>query len=169
MQSYLPLNFLQEKIISLQTALFFSLSPSVIKFPVSVIRVLHIDKAGQIWFCAHGPLQSARRTDNSFPSHLQFFRKGEQFFLRIKGRASVVNDPGEIKELFFVKNEMITDIFTGRVMLIKVQIQYADYFERKPPAEKTAWRNIPAQLFELFFKPYEPSHKPQRTFVLPIN
>jgi general stress protein 26 len=166
MQSYLPLNFLQERINTLQTALFFSMSASVLKFPVSVINVLTVDEAGQIWFCMPAPIQSIKEFDDEFHSMLQFFRKDENFYLKIQGKAFIINDPEQISNIFFVNDGTKKDILRGRFVLIKVQMQYADYFERKQRAEKSAPRNIPAQLYNLLFKPYEVANKPQRIFNL---
>jgi hypothetical protein len=166
MQSCLPLNFLQEKIDSLQTALFFSLTDSVLKIPTAVINVITVDEAGQIWFCMPAPSQSIKEFDDEFYSRLQFFRKGNNFYLMIQGKAFIVNDPEEVNNIFFVDDEIKRDVNFGRIILIKVKIQCADYFERKPDALKSEVKNIPAQLYNLFFKPHEEAHKPQRIFNL---
>ncbi len=168
MQSYLPLNFLQEKINRLQTALFFNLTSSLLRFPVSVIYVLKVDEAGQIWFCMPGPVHSVKEYDSSFLSHLQFFRKGESFYLKIQGKAFIVNDPEEINDVPYISPQMKCNIHEGAVTLVKVQIRYADYFENRPDLKKPNLKNIPMQLYNLLFKPYE-SSQPQRIVLLPFN
>ena len=166
MRSYLPLNFLQEKINALQTALFFSMSSSVLKFPVTIINALKVDEAGQIWFCLPAPVQSIKEFDDGFHSLLQFFRKGQSFYLKIQGKAFIVSDPEQVSNIFFIGDDIKRDIILGMSVLIKVQIQCADYFESRQLTEKAELKSIPAQLYDLLFKPQGPAYKPQRIFIL---
>jgi hypothetical protein len=168
MDSYLPLHFLQEKINTLQTALFFSMSESVLKFPVSVIKVVQVDEAGQIWFCIPTSVQPSQFGEK-FYSMLQFFRKGENFYLKIQGNAFILNDGEQINNMHYLPNQIKNEITCGTTALVKVQIQFADYFESQPLVKKTERKNFPSHVYNLFFKPYHPPLKSQRTFLIPGN
>jgi general stress protein 26 len=131
MVTYLPLFFLQEKINELETALFYNLSSSVLKTYTTVVRTLITDDCGQIWFCIPSHGRQVNEFDKQFPAQLQFFKKGKNFHVRINGRAFIVNDPEEINTITWADNKIKMEALTGNLMLIKVKIQYADYFEQK--------------------------------------
>ncbi len=169
MDSYLPLHFLQEKIHTLQTALFFSMSESVLKFPVSVIKVVKVDEAGQIWFCIPISSQPLQPFEEGFFSMLQFFRKGENFYLKIQGNAFILNEVERINNMHYLPNQIKNEIKSGTTILVKVQIQFADYFESQPLVKKTERKSFPSQVYNLFFKPYHPPLKFQRIFFVPGN
>jgi general stress protein 26 len=137
MVTYLPLFFLQEKINELQTSLFYNLSTSVLKTPNSVVKALTTDDAGQIWFCMPVYGKFVNEFDKEFPSLLQFFKKGKNFHVRINGKAFIVNDPEEVNSISWADQSIKDDAIAGRLMLIKVKIEYADYFERKQKARQT--------------------------------
>jgi hypothetical protein len=151
MVRYLPLFFLQGKINDLQTALFYNLSGSVFKTPTSVIYSLKTDDCGQIWFCM--PVNgSINELDKEFPSLLQFFKKGKHFHVKINGRAFIVNDPEEVNAISWADDKMKNDAIAGKMMLLKVKIQYADYFEQKHKQAKnelvSILKNVYGSVFE---------------------
>ena len=152
MVTYLPLFFLQEKINELQTALFYNFSSSVFKVPTTVVRALTTDDCGQIWFCmpVHGSF--INEFDEQFPSLLQFFKKGKKFHVRINGRAFIVNDPEEINNISWASNEIKIEALTGKLMLLKVKIQYADYFEQKEEQTKTEWNTVLKNIYTFLFE-----------------
>jgi general stress protein 26 len=156
MFTYLRLYFLQEKIKELQTALFYNLSSSVFKIPTSVVNVMETDDCGQIWFCLppHGSL--VNELDKEFPSLLQFFRKGKNFHVRINGKAHIVNDPEEVNTISWANDEMKNQAITRKVILIKVKIEFADYFEQKQRAKqrqtKREWVGFLKDIFAFVFE-----------------
>jgi hypothetical protein len=151
MVTYLPLFFLQEKINDLQTALFYNLSGSVLKTPTSVINALKTDDCGQIWFCmpANG---CVNELDKEFPSLLQFFKKGKNFHVKINGRAFIVNDPEEVNTISWASDQIKNDAITGKLMLLKVKIEYADYFEQKQKQAKTEWVSVLKNVYSFVFE-----------------
>ncbi|HLY70285.1 MAG TPA: hypothetical protein VKR53_11200 [Puia sp.] len=151
MVTHLPLFFLQEKINDLQTALFYNLSGSVFKTPTSVIHALRTDDCGQIWFSlpANGCINEL---DKEFPSFLQFFKKGKNFHVKINGRAFIVNDPEEVNSISWADNKMKNDAITGKLMLLKVKIQYADYFGQKQKQAKIEWVSILKNIYSFVFE-----------------
>jgi len=135
MQTNLSLKFLQEKINALQTALFSNMSTSVLRIPTSIIYVMKVDDAGQIWFCLPAPSQ-LNEFERKFCCDLQFFKKGKDFYLKVTGKGFIVKDPEELADLDFIDQDFKRQIVSGKLMLIKVSIQAADYFENKPEPEK---------------------------------
>ena len=71
--THLP--FLQEKISDLRSALFFSLTNSVLKIPTTIVTALRVDEVGQVWFFVNRPMQNIQEFDREFPARLEFFKK----------------------------------------------------------------------------------------------
>jgi hypothetical protein len=120
--------FLQNKIQGIGSALFYSLSSAVLKFPTSIVSTLKVDEMGNIWFFANRPEQHLAEFDWEFPAQMQFYRKGKGYYLQVTGKACIVNDPEEVNSLVGLPEETRAKAF--RVMvLIKVQINHANYYE----------------------------------------
>jgi general stress protein 26 len=134
-QTFLP--FLQEKISDLRSALLFSLSDSVLKMSTTIVTALKVDDVGQIWFFVHRPVQNIQEFDKEFPARLEFFKKGKNFYLRILGKACIVNDPEEVNGLVSVSEEVKSKAM-NHLVLVKVKIQSAEYMENTP-AETMGW------------------------------
>lgn len=129
------LRFLQEKIKELRSALFFSQSTSLLRILTSIVSVLKVDDLGQMWFFVPRPRQALHEFEREFPVKLEFFRKGKPFFLHITGKAFIITDPEEINNLV---EEEVREQAKGLLVLIKVKIGNADYFE-SPSPETVGW------------------------------
>jgi hypothetical protein len=57
--------FLHERIINLG-ARFFNLSESVLRLPTSIVRIIHVDEYGYIWFFMQKPQQQLNEFEKSF-------------------------------------------------------------------------------------------------------
>ncbi len=132
MQKNLSLQFLQEKINHLKTAIFFNSSSSLCKIPTSIIQVIKVDELGQIWFCLPSANRLIEETDTCFFSELRFFRKGKNFHLKITGKGLIVHNNEEINEINFLDTEFKKLILFRKMTLIKILIQTEDYFEAQP-------------------------------------
>ena len=97
---------LQKKISELRSALFFSLGESVLRMPTTIVTALKVDDVGQIWFFVNRPMQNIQEFDREFPARLEFCRKGKSFYLKILGKACIVNDPEELHGLVDVSPEI---------------------------------------------------------------
>jgi len=124
--THLP--FLQQKIYDLRSALFFSLSNAVLKMPTTIVTALKVDEVGQVWFFVNRPLQQIQEFDKEFPARLEFFKKGKPFFLKIMGKACIINDPEEVNGLVSVSEEIKTKAM-NQLVLVKVKIQSVEYVE----------------------------------------
>ena len=108
------LNFLQEKILEIGSAIFFNLSDSVLKLPTSLVSTLKVDEFGFVWFFIQKPKQNVQEFDNEFPVRLDFFKKGKSYFLQVMGKGWVVDVV--VITFYFVSNQ--------RVLLSIIQIRY---------------------------------------------
>src|SRR5438876_11438016 len=88
---------LKSKIMELQSALFFTESSSLVKLPTHVISEAEVDAEGQIWFVIPKPAQHIEAFDKEIPAKLDYFKKGKEFFVKVKGLACLMTDTAEIE------------------------------------------------------------------------
>lgn len=134
------LSFLQEKIREIGSALFFNLSESVLKLPTSIVSTLKVDDYGFVWFFVQKPMQNLKEFDTEFPVRLDFFRKGSGCFLQVNGKGWVVTDPEEMNS-FVTLPEDAKKVAMNEMVLVKVKIMRAEYFETKTLNQQTWWQN----------------------------
>jgi len=153
MTNHLPLSFVQQKIIELRNALFFPVTESLLKLSVCIVNVIKVDELGQIWFAIPLPVQDIRESDKSFASKLDFFRHGKKFYLKIAGMAYIVTDPEEINTIQ-IDTAIKERARSQELVLMKVKITHADYFENKPEAvvHHSFFKDIFAFFQKLIFK-----------------
>ncbi len=132
------LSFLQAKIASIGTALFFCENKYMLPYPAYIIRALKTDDQGYIWFFISRNGNEKLSYDALFPADLEFYRKGFPYVLKIGGQASLVNDK-EMTDHFmqdlFGKTISIKEEAISGVLLVKVKIQNAaskELVTRKP-------------------------------------
>ena len=156
MLQHSDLRFLQEKIQDLRSALFFSQNSSLLKISTTIVSIMKTDELGQVWFFVPRPSQALHEFDREFPARLEFFRKGRRFFLHITGRAFIVNDPEEINGLVY---DDIKEKTSDHMVLIKVKMLKADYFESLPASTAGWWRELRKQMHSWLFNT-RPGYKP---------
>ena len=78
---------LKSKIMELQSALFFNESKSIVKLPTHVISDVELDSEGSIWFVIPKPSMHIEAYDKEIPAKLDFFKKGTDFFVKVRGTA----------------------------------------------------------------------------------
>jgi hypothetical protein len=137
--------FLQEKIMELQQALFFDLSTSVLKLPTSVINALHVDEIGQVWFFINKPSQNTNEFENEFRSRLDFYKKGKNFYLHLRGKASIVSDPKGINNVIGFPDEYRQQA-SGNVILVKLKISDINYFPLRAVVPAVDTRGVKIQI-----------------------
>ncbi len=151
------MHFLQEKIQDLKNALFFSQNTSLLRMATTIISVLKVDELGQMWFFVPKPQQALQEFDREFPVRLEFFRKGKQFFLHVAGKAFIVTDPEEINSLV---HDDIRELAGDHMVLIKVRMMKADYFESPDHSHQMGWwRDLRNQVYSWMFNT-RPGYKP---------
>jgi general stress protein 26 len=146
------LPFLQHKIQGIGSALFYSLSSSVLKFPTSIVTALKVDEAGNVWFFINKPGQQLQEFDWEFPARMQFYRKGKGYFLEVAGKACIVNDPEEVNGLVDMAEE-IKRKACKELVLIKVKINQAQYYDYQGQAPKNTLKGWMTRLYSWLFAP----------------
>ena len=162
----LPINFLREKIEELQHALFFTDSDSLLRIPTHVISVAATDTEAQIWFELPRPAQCIRQFDQSIPARLDFFRKGKDFYIKIRGKASIVLEESEMKP--HISEDMLKRVQRSDTMIICVKISHADYFESAPKTTRNWIQHGSTQLYNWLLNPQYDHKKPQ-LIAIPIT
>jgi hypothetical protein len=163
------LHFLQEKIQDLKNALFFPQNTSLLRITTAIVSVLKVDELGQMWFFVARPQQAITEFDREFPVRLEFFRKGRDFFLHVLGKAFIVTDPEEINGLV---HDDIRELAGSHLVLIRVQMSKADYFETPAPSANAHWwKDLSAQVYGWLFnsrKGYRPYYLNDTPTPIPV-
>lgn len=134
------LSFLQERIREIGSALFFNLSESVLRLPTSIVSTLKVDDYGFVWFFVQRPKQSLKEFETEFPVRLDFFKKGSGCFLQVNGKGWVVFDPEEMN-MFVTLPEDAKKLATNEMVLVKVKIMRAEYYETQTSNSRSWWQN----------------------------
>lgn len=142
------LQFLQEKIMEIKTAILFNLSDSVLKFPTTIVSTVKTDEFGYVWFFVKRPKQDIREFETEFPVRLDYFKKGKECFLQIMGKAWVITDPEELTS-FISLNEDVAGEVADDMVLVKVKMMKADYQETNR-AGSSWWANAFGSIFTWF-------------------
>jgi len=143
------LNFLQEKIQQIGSAIFFNLSDSVLKLPTSLVSTLKVDDYGYVWFFVKKPKQHLQEFENEFPVRLDFFKKGIDCFLQISGKGWVVKDPEEIMNCRMLLSDASL-LGSSEMVLVKVKMLKAEYYETHSRQQNSWWQNVVGGVFNWF-------------------
>lgn len=154
--------FLREKINRLGSAIFFNQSDAVLKLPTSIVRIMHVDEYGYIWFFVQKPPQQLTEFEKEFPVKLDFFRKGFDYSLQVIGNGYIVNDP---EELFLVttKIDEVKQFNPEKMALIKVKMTRADYFDNIT-GHKSSWLQNALNMIQSWIFPNAPGYGPTTYF-----
>lgn len=134
------LNFLQEKIHQIGSAIFYNQSDAVLKLPTSLVSTLKVDEFGFIWFFIKKPVQDVKQFEADFPVRLDFFKKGVEYFLQVSGKGWMITDPEEMYA-FLEENEDIHPNIFNDMVLVKVKMQKAEYYETSAKAKARWWQH----------------------------
>ncbi|MDB5206088.1 MAG: hypothetical protein JWR72_1163 [Flavisolibacter sp.] len=134
------LNFIQERIEEIGSAIFYNLSASVLKLPNTIVTSLQVDDYGFVWFCVQKSTQNIQEFEQEFPVKLDFYKKGVGYFLQVEGKAFVVSDPEEMNAYVTLPDE-IKNLANNTVALVKVKIQKADYYVTKTSGKTSWWQS----------------------------
>lgn len=140
------ISILKSKIQELQSALFFTESKSIVKLPTHVISEVEMDGEGAIWFVIPKPAMHIEAYDREIPAKLDFFKKGMDFFVKIRGIAYLQTDAAE-----GLSAEMQQRMSDEAVILVKVKIEDADLVDNSPKQAQNWLKMSRTQLSSWFF------------------
>jgi len=138
------------RILELQSALFFTESSSLVKLPTHVIPEVEVDEEHNIWFVIARPAQHIDAFEKEIPAKLDFFRKGKDFFVKVRGTAQLVDDLKVIenKKLSGQMQERIKD---GQAIAVRLKIKEADLVDNTPKLSQGWLQSGRTQLSSWFF------------------
>ena len=143
-------SLLKSKIAELQSALFFTESKSIVKLPTHVVSEVEMDVEGQIWFVVPKPAMHIEAYDREIPAKLDFFKKGKDFFVKIRGIAYLQADVREALNAG-LSAEMQQRMNDETVILVKVKVEDADLVDNSPKASQNWLQISRTQLSSWFF------------------
>jgi hypothetical protein len=141
---------ISNKIMELQSALFFSESSSLVKLPTHIVSDVEMDAEGQVWFVIPMPAFHIDAFDKEIPAKLDFFKKGRDFFVKVKGTAYLILDAGEM-ESKGLSEKMLGRVKNDRMMGVKVIIKDAEVTDNSPKPAHSWLRSSRAQMSSWFF------------------
>lgn len=151
------LNFLQEKIKEIGSAIFFNLSDSVLKLPTSLVTTLKVDDYGFVWFFIQRPRQQLKEFETEFPVRLDFFKKGKSCYLQVMGKGWVVTDPEEMNAFVHLPEEA-KQVARQDMVLVKVKIMRAEYYETR--TSRQSWWQSAVNTVTTWFRPSNNHYRP---------
>ena len=121
--------FVKEKVEMIRFALFKAAISSELRLPNNIIETLKVEDDGTIWFLTSCNGEHAKTIERSFYAQLDFYRKGTDCRLQLGGNATIAEDDNET--FITLSNYSKAVGASGRLVLIKMKITEAEYFENK--------------------------------------
>jgi hypothetical protein len=146
------MNVLKSKITELQTALFYTESLSPIKLPTHVITDVEVDMEGRhIWFAVPRPTMHIDAYEKEVLAKLDFFKKGKDFFVKVKGVAVLLTDAATINGFETLSAEMKEKMNDDRSIGIMVKIEDVQFVDNTPKPAQNWLKASRSQLSSWFF------------------
>ncbi len=142
---------LKSKIIELQSALFFTESVSIVKLPTHVISDVEVDEEGNIWFVIPKPVLHIEAFEKEIPAKLDFFKKGMDFFVKVRGIAILQTDGEESENNLALSEEMREKMKDEKVIGVKVKVVDSDLVDNTPKPSQNWLQSSRSQLSSWFF------------------
>lgn len=142
---------LKSKIMELKSALFFTESKSIVKLPTHVISEVELDEEGQMWFVIPKPAMHIEAYDNEIPAKLDFFKKGKDFFVKIRGVAFLQKDATEANANKALSAGMRQRMNDEALIAVKVRIEETDMVDNTPKPSQNWLKMSRTQLSSWFF------------------
>ena len=142
---------LKSKIMELQSALFFTESLSIVKLPTHVISDVEVDSEGNIWFVIPKPVQHIEAFDKEIPTKLDFFKKGLDFFVKVRGTAFLLANAEEIAANPAISDEMKERMMDEKSIGVKVAVMDSEVVDNTPKPAQNWLQSSRSQLSSWFF------------------
>lgn len=145
------MNVLKSKITELQTALFYTESVSPIKLPTHVISDVEVDMEGNIWFAVPRPPMHIDAYEKEMIAKLDFFKKGKDFFVKVKGVAMLLTDVETMNGFEKLSAEMKEKMTDDTSIGIMVKIEDTQIVDNTPKPSQNWLQASRSQLSSWFF------------------
>jgi len=145
------LEMLRSKIIELQSALFFTESSSIVKLPTHVVSDVELDNEGQIWFVIPKPAMQIEAFEKEIPAKLDFFKKGKDFFVKVRGVAFLQTEQAEANRNEALSADFKQKMNNDEVIAVKVKIQDSELVDNTPQPRQNWLKASTSQLSSWFF------------------
>jgi hypothetical protein len=122
------LHFVAEKIEDLGAAILYCYSRRPLRINNTIIHSSKVDRCGCISFFIDRPRQLVSEFEKEFPVGLNYFKKGKNYFLKVLGKATIINDPEELAYEEDLTEEEINQALTTHI-LIKVRIITVNFYD----------------------------------------
>lgn len=143
------MQFISEKVNQIKIALFKSDINSELLLPNNIIDVLQVDDEGHIWFYTSCNGRYARNISKSFFASLDFYKKGSECRLHLKGQACIIEDEND----FFINRSNYSKTVRASLILVKMKTTQAEYYESNH-INHISWKERLLYTFNhLFFSP----------------
>jgi hypothetical protein len=142
---------LKSRIMELNSALFFTESSSIVKLPTHVISDVELDNEGQIWFVIPKPAMNLEAYDKEIPTKLDFFKKGKDFFVKVRGIAFLQTDLMEANTNTGLSAEMKERMNDAELIVVKVKVIDTDLVDNTPKPTQNWLQASRSQLSSWFF------------------
>jgi hypothetical protein len=142
---------LKSRIMDLQSALLFTESNAIVKLPTHVISDVELDSIGNIWFVIPKPPMHIEAYEKEIPAKLDFFKKGKDFFVKVRGIAFLQADLNEANATEALSAEMRQRMQDGAVMVVKVQVLESELVDNSPKPSQNWLQASRSQLSSWFF------------------
>ena len=142
---------LKSKIMELNSALFFNESASIVKLPTHVISDVEIDIEGNMWFVIPRPVQHIEAFEKEIHAKLDFFKKGKDFFVKVRGTAFLIADESEITNNTMVSAEMKERMMDEKSIGVMVRVQDTELVDNTPKPSMNWLQSSRSQLSSWFF------------------
>lgn len=147
----IEVNELKSKINELQTALFYTESSSPIKLPTHVISDVEVDDENRIWFVVPKPAMHIDAYEKEVLAKLDFFKKGKDFFVKIKGIASLLTEPVLVQGYEQLSAGMKEKMNDEKSMAILVKIEDKELVDNTPKPAQSWLQSSRSHLSSWFF------------------
>jgi hypothetical protein len=142
---------LKSKMMELQSALFFTESLSIVKLPTHVVSDVELDSEGQIWFVIPRPAMHIEAYDKEIPAKLDFFKKGKDFFLKVRGTAYLQTGLEEANANADLSEAMKARMSDETMIGVKISIRDFDLVDNTPKPAQNWLQASRSQLSSWFF------------------
>jgi len=142
---------LKSRIMELQSALLFTESNAIVKLPTHVISDVELDSEGNIWFVIPKPPMHIEAYEKEIPAKLDFFKKGKDFFVNVRGVAFLQADLNEANANEALSAEMRQRMQDAAVIVVKIQVQESKLVDNNPKPSQNWLQASRSQLSSWFF------------------